>query len=674
MIHSLIALSLLSAGLETPGFRTLQLQNVRPSSGPVGARALATPQVLNFAVVPILFADGDSTYGSQALGRTFMGPGENVSVKDFYAQQSRGAVSFSIRTLPWVRTTMPHSACAANGDYYPCFTRLMRDAGRAAAAAGIDPATLDNDGDKTIDGLIVVFSGTDYQSSGSKDNPYCSRYTAGTNDSMMGTVRLVQALMLPEVEATRILGAGSSSHEIGHLLGLPDIYDDNNETDGMDGGLGAWDLMSNGGTGVRFDYDLNLYVRWKPAGFTAFCTNHLGWTKPIEIDSTRQVRLRPGENARLWTDPYRALQYVLLENRDRSGSDSVLPGPGLLAARIRTHRTLRLAFGVPHGVNSDPKDMGITLLEASGLQRIEKSRAEFPQLQDLFGNGSDSLTDKGPVSLAMQDGTPSGAWVRNIHLDGSDIVFDASPSPLRGYRLATDKDTVKGLSFTAQRMGLVAPLTIPKAGKVKAISSVTYSRAKEVTTSIWTSRNTTAMGTPYYSMVDVGEADRIYTSSWHWLPTPLPVKAGEVIYVGQDALTPDGTNVYLVGQQFTGSTDSAWYYSPGSTTTLTNTYRPAIRIVVETDSGTTSVIGAAGTLPGLSVTSIGRNLHVVGAQPGEAVHVSERDLRGRILWEKSVHADSRGELQVQPGGTGSGTRIFQAASADGRRAEVISLR
>jgi len=222
-------------------------------------------------------------------------------------------------------------------------------------------------------------------------------------------------------------------------------------------------------------------------------------------------------------------------------------------------------------------------------------------------------------------------------------------------------------------MGLVAPLIIPKAGRIRAISSVTYYQAKEVTTGIWTSRNTSAMGTPFYSMVDTGEADRIYSSRWHWLPTPLPVKAGDVIYVGQDALTPDGTYVYLVGEQFPSSNDSAWYYSPGSTTTLTNAYKPAIRIVVETDSGSTSVIGTAAAPTSLSLMSVGKRLRVVGALPGEALEISARDLAGRVLWKNSARADSRGELLVQPVGTGSGATVFEAVSADGRRARVLSI-
>ena len=48
-----------------------------------------------------------------------------------------------------------------------------------------------------------------------------------------------------ECDGTSLMPIGTFSHEMGHALGLPDLYD-TYSPDGSSEGLGEWDLMGSG--------------------------------------------------------------------------------------------------------------------------------------------------------------------------------------------------------------------------------------------------------------------------------------------------------------------------------------------------------------------------------------------------------------------------------------------
>jgi M6 family metalloprotease-like protein len=675
-MHSILSvLVLIASGFESPGFRPIQLDRV-PKTPILGAgRALSTgARTIHFAVVPLIFADGDSTWGSDTLGKTFTGPTREVSVKDFYDEQSRGAVSLDFQICPWRRTTAKRTDCAEqNANYGNCLVRLMRDALRSAVASGISPASLDNDGDSTLDGLLVVYNGPDYQSSGSTADPLCARFSAGSSDTTVaGGYTLVQALFLPETEDGRIMKAGSPAHEIGHILGLPDIYDDDDAAHGQDGGMGTWELMDMGGLGVRYDPILGVYPRWKPVGMSAFCTARLGWTTPLSVDSEQDVRLTPGQSARIWTDPYHALQYLLVENRDRSRSDSVLPGPGLLATRVRPVHLPILRYGVAHMVNADSSDMGLLVIEGSGDHRIQSNSAPWASIVNLFGpSTSDSLTPAGPFPFANPDSSNPDVWLRGIQVDGNDVVFRAHPSQVRGYALPAVPDTVGGTSFGVKRLILLTTAKVPAAGKVRAISTVIPSSAGTITTSIWSSRRN-PMPTALATTTDVGIAGSVAVARWNWLDTPVAVSKGQILYIGTDASTPDGSNVYFEASEArTG--DSTWFWTP-STSFLTSSFKPAVQLLIETTPATTSVPSVPGSDPaaGLRIHRAGSRVRITGAAPDRIVELSATDLSGRTLWRTSLLADGTGAAAM-PLPAGGQVRILRVRSAGTASPSLIDL-
>jgi M6 family metalloprotease-like protein len=125
----------------------------------------------------------------------------------------------------------------------------------------------------------------------------------------------------------RMSSISVTSHEFGHMLGLPDLYA-KPENPGSEG-LGVWCTMS---TGHGRD--------GKPLHFCAWSKDQLGWIKPCTIDPRVKQKLilapietSPTECFKVLVRPD-ASEYLLLENRMKKGYDRDIPGEGLLIWRV----------------------------------------------------------------------------------------------------------------------------------------------------------------------------------------------------------------------------------------------------------------------------------------------------------------------------------------------------
>lgn len=121
-------------------------------------------------------------------------------------------------------------------------------------------------------------------------------------------------------------GIGTACHEFSHCMGLPDIYD----TDYSGGfGMGDWDVMdggSYGGDGYR-PVGYNTYEKWVS-----------GWMQPTELKSACYVKdlepLSSSEHSYVIYNEKTPTEYYILENRQKQGTDTELPGHGMLVIHV----------------------------------------------------------------------------------------------------------------------------------------------------------------------------------------------------------------------------------------------------------------------------------------------------------------------------------------------------
>ena len=227
----------------------------------------------------------------------------------------------------------------------------------------VNYANYDWDGDGEVEQVYVVYAGKGAADGGAANTIWPHEWTLasanyygdGAGAQTLDGVRIDTYACGPELngQTGETAGIGTMCHEFSHCLGYPDFYD----TDYSGGqGMGYWDLMSSG------SYNGNGY---QPAGYTSYERWVAGWKEPIELVNTQQVNnmaalQTTGSNSYIIYNKANRNEYYLLENRQKTGWDTSLPGKGLLILHVDYNATA-WANNKP---NDDPSHQRMTWVAA----------------------------------------------------------------------------------------------------------------------------------------------------------------------------------------------------------------------------------------------------------------------------------------------------------------------
>jgi len=260
--------------------------------------------------------------------------GARGSVHDFFLENSYGQIDMEITVLG------PFTA-AQNMAYYGENDKndtdknpweLAREAARYAfSQPGINPADYDNDGDGYIDALHIIYAGYGEEAGGEKNTIWA--HESRVQPMLFGGKLFSVYSCSPELQSnsgSNLTHIGVICHEMGHVFGAPDFYDVDYVEGGEYLGTGKWDLMANGswnGNGAC------------PAHINMYMKIELGWVNPILLDMTKSNNNIDMENsaknpvACIFSTPVSG-EYYVLENRQKEGFDSSIPGTGLLIYHV----------------------------------------------------------------------------------------------------------------------------------------------------------------------------------------------------------------------------------------------------------------------------------------------------------------------------------------------------
>src|SRR6266566_3701718 len=177
-------------------------------------------------------------------------------------------------------------------------------------------------------------------------------------------------------DTTQIMPIGTAAHEFGHTLGLPDLYD----TDQITEGIGQWGLMGSG----------NVTSARSPSRMEAWSLNELGWVTLQQLTSSGTYALDPAATSRTAAyirppGPNPRGESFLVENRQGGAAglaDSAVirrhcqtsfqpvtcPG-GLLIWHVDSSKIESSGFHRSNTVNSGSIH-GLVLEEADGLRQL----------------------------------------------------------------------------------------------------------------------------------------------------------------------------------------------------------------------------------------------------------------------------------------------------------------
>jgi len=414
------------------------------------------------------------------------------TVRTFYEQLSNNLLSMRGQVFGWVRLDSnetfytgtpgtcsgnPFGNTNCNGIFSAAAVNAMQNGMRAALAhidSFVDFGKFDNDGpdgipnsgddDGYVDMIMFAHATRDGACGGSSNNHIWSHRFVFvnstqtnyqdyvTNDTSYSTspnappdhhIHISDYFMASGLggrtscDSTQIMPIGTASHEFGHALGLPDLYDTRGPTEG----IGQWGLMGSG----------NFTAAYSPSRYEAWSLNEMGWTTvvPLTTNGTYRLRAEPIADSIYLINPTVSnprSESFLVENRQGYQSDTALIrihclrsglsvppcGGGLLIWHVDQQQIATHGFHAGNSVNSGAIH-GLKLMQADGLDQLDDPNAAPQHRRGDAGDpypgvaNNPSFTPRSnPAPTMNSDGSFPGFTIDSIRLTGgpdSEMAF-----------------------------------------------------------------------------------------------------------------------------------------------------------------------------------------------------------------------------------------------------------
>ena len=405
------------------------------------ARGEAVIGTLPMVVILALHADSPepTTAPGDIQGILFDGPSATGTLSDYFTEVSRGRFDVSGQVVPWVRTSLTVAEVRGNSFGLGSDARTGEFLVQALtlADATIDFREFDNDGpdlmpnsgddDGYVDALALEFLESSITCAGAgptiwahraavtswRKEPYTTNDIGANGTPIIADDYIVQAAERCDGRQQRIT---TIAHEMGHMIGLPDLYD---QAEGVQPAqrnwvVGCWSGMAAGQWGcgpalANGTWDrLPHYGPWEKI--------ELGWLPNVRVVGAvrnQEYVLAPvesgGEVLRVSVTP---TEYFLVEYRSGSGFDTRLPANGVLIYHVDLDRPQQRCRSCLQLYN-------VALVEADGnrgLIRREGEGGNRGEAGDVFAasGGPARLTNATTPSTRLNSGAESSVTFYSI--------------------------------------------------------------------------------------------------------------------------------------------------------------------------------------------------------------------------------------------------------------------
>lgn len=350
--------------------------------------------------------------------------GGTGSARDYFRESSMGKfdpefVVVGPYTLP---NEMAYYGANKEGGGDLRAPQMVIDAVKAAYEDGIDLSEFDTDNDAIIDNVFIYYAGYNEAEWGSENTIWPHRwsiypgfnYTGSVQSTIFGGMQVFDYACSSELRSNsgvNMAGIGTFVHEFGHVLGLPDFYATNNHTHHT---LRAWSVM-----------DIGSYANLgrTPPGYSAYERFYLDFLTPDNLyENADSIILEPLNssnkafvitrtgNHNLNAKKPSPKEYFMVENRQKNGWDSFLPGKGMLIYRINFDQN-KLNNNT---ANNDSTNMLLDLIEADKIADTKTYAGDpFPGANRVRSH-----------HFTLLDGTALGQKFERIFERNGDVYFN----------------------------------------------------------------------------------------------------------------------------------------------------------------------------------------------------------------------------------------------------------
>jgi M6 family metalloprotease-like protein len=331
----------------------------------------------------------------------YTGYGNNGSVRDYFYDVSNGLLTYTNRVSPtWYRALKPKSYYDdCDAPYGSRARELVREALIDLNNQGLDFSEYDANGDGYIDAINCFYAGV----------TNCGWAMGLWPHSSTGLNFTADGVSSYRYQVTGIgtnLTLSTFCHENGHMIGFwPDLYD----YDGSSRGVGRFCLMCTSTSATN------------PQEPSAYMKDLAGWATIVDLDFFQQNLPATAGSDTIYRFQEGRSDYYLVENRYRTGRDSLIPDSGLAIWHCD-----------PNGDNNDEDQTPflhyeVTLVQADGNWDLENS-VNYGDSTDLWGAPDytefSALTDP---AATWWDGTPAGLFIESISAVSPSMTFTINP-------------------------------------------------------------------------------------------------------------------------------------------------------------------------------------------------------------------------------------------------------
>ena len=280
--------------------------------------------LVNFSDKSFIINDPATAFSNMLNKEGYSTNGATGSVRDYYYENSHGAYE------PVFEVYGPVTLSKTSEYYAYNKTSRAKEALKEACELlddEIDFSQYDSDNDGSVDMILMYYAGHNQAEGGGTDTiwPHQS-YASGRFDNK-NLSRYFCTSEMRGAFGNTMCGIGTTSHEFGHSLGLPDFYDTNDSENGEAGALYSYSIMCSG----SYNNDGRT-----PPYLNSEEKRLLGWMgEQTEIPSQGVLTIDPIQNDVAYKTPTTMDgEYFVYECRTKTGWDRSLPGSGLLVYHV----------------------------------------------------------------------------------------------------------------------------------------------------------------------------------------------------------------------------------------------------------------------------------------------------------------------------------------------------
>lgn len=401
----------------------------------------ATVKESQYLVVLVNFQDSVLRHTQQDFDHWLNQPGysENGgtgSVKDYYRDNSMGQFIPNFKVVGPYTLSKPTAYYGGNSSDTNGTDTNPRDMVKEAVELAkknnpdMDFRQFDNDGDGIMDNCYVIYAGYSEASTANDDDIWPHSWYLDDNTTIDGVLihdyscsaELVGMPGTPVVPSMD--GIGTFTHEFGHVLGLKDMYDTDDTSNGKGIDPGAYSLYASG----SYNNDSRT-----PPCLMAFERMQLGWMKEgediVEVKNPEDVTLTTiADNKARFINcqpdrtPGTGMEWFILENRQQTGWDKYIPGHGLLITHYDYTDEMKKDWWDINGPNNSAKHRCMYIVPADGIDNeVTRSGDTYPGK-----SANTSFTDTTTPNSLNWEKEPVNVPITNIMEQDGNVMFQVN--------------------------------------------------------------------------------------------------------------------------------------------------------------------------------------------------------------------------------------------------------